>query len=161
MLSAEKLSGEKSWLFMNTFSFLIISLILDWIILYDWSLSFFANVLKERKISFSVNYSESDAFIIAVPTPLVKENNKNPKPDISYIKKVSYSLSKVIKKGDLIILESTSPVGTTESLSKWLSAQRSDLKFPHNNKNPDIFIAYCPERVLPGNILNELVNNHG
>ncbi|MDX2346793.1 MAG: UDP-N-acetyl-D-mannosamine dehydrogenase [Legionella sp.] len=98
----------------------------------------------------------ADAFIIAVPTPLEAANQ----PDLSYIKSAIQSIAPVLQKGNLIILESTSPVGTTEMLSTWLKAARPDLCFLENTQEePDIFIAYCPERVLPGHVLQELVRN--
>lgn len=100
---------------------------------------------------------ESEIFVIAVPTPFRDGNNE---PDLSYIKSAVKNIASVIKSGDLVILESTSPVGTTELLRDWLRSERSDLTFSDKSLNkPDIFIAYCPERVLPGNTLNELVNN--
>lgn len=103
---------------------------------------------------------QSDVFIIAVPTPLNKEKDALPEPDISHIQDAMKEVALVLKKGDLIILESTCPVGTTEQISKFLSSLRKDLSFPHNsNKNSEINIAYCPERVLPGSILKELVSN--
>ncbi|MDA9044999.1 UDP-N-acetyl-D-mannosamine dehydrogenase [Gammaproteobacteria bacterium] len=104
----------------------------------------------------------ADAFIIAVPTPFKKNSSKTtiPEPDLSYIKSAAIDIAKVLKSGDLIILESTSPVGTTEKLSTWLSEHRKDLTFPlSHGENSDIRIAYCPERVLPGKIISELVSN--
>ena len=66
----------------------------------------------------------------------------------------------MLEKGNLVILESTSPVGTTEEISKYLSEIRHDLKFPtEHNDTPDVNIAYCPERVLPGKVVTELVEN--
>ncbi len=100
----------------------------------------------------------ADIFIIAVPTPF---KNKN-EPDLSYIRSAVKDISNVIKEGNMIILESTVPVGTTEKIKKWLSAERPELTFPENENeitSRDINIAHCPERVLPGDILNELVNN--
>ncbi len=97
-----------------------------------------------------------DAFLIAVPTPL--SNNK--KPDISYIESAAKAIAPVLEKGNLIVLESTSPVGTTEKLASWLSELRTDLTFPQQRgDDADIQVAYCPERVLPGHVLQELVNN--
>ena len=99
----------------------------------------------------------AEVFVIAVPTPF---KSKNHEPDLSYIKSAADNISSVLKPGDLIILESTSPVGTSELLRTWLSRKREDLKFSGEGvSNPDIFIAYCPERVLPGNTLKELLNN--
>lgn len=110
----------------------------------------------------STEVEPADAFIITVPTPLLSSQKKDaiPEPDISFIKAASKSISKVLKKDDLIILESTSPVGTTDRLVQWLADDRPDLTFPHTHgENSDIRVAYCPERVLPGNIINELVSN--
>ena len=119
-------------------------------------------IVKDGLLSARQNPISSDAFLIAVPTPFSPSQSKNsvPKPDLSYIKSAIQSIAKVLKKGDLVILESTSPVGTTEKISVWLSKERPDLIFPNsNNTNPDINIAYCPERVLPGNVMHELVKN--
>jgi UDP-N-acetyl-D-mannosaminuronic acid dehydrogenase len=102
----------------------------------------------------------SDAFLITVPTPFIEGVNGQHEPDLSFIKSASKSIAPVLKKGDLIILESTSPVGATEQMSEWLAEIRPDLKFPHTHgEDGDICIAYCPERVLPGQILRELVEN--
>ena len=120
-----------------------------------------SDVLTKGNFSASLKLKSSDVFLIAVPTPLVNDQNKDyPKPDLSYIREACHSIAKVLKKGDLVILESTSPVGTTELVSEWLSEERKDLNFP-NEDSPkvDINIAYCPERVLPGNIIEELVKN--
>jgi len=98
----------------------------------------------------------ADAFIIAVPTPF-KEGHK---PDLSYIESAVKKIAPVLKKGDLLILESTSPVGTTEKMGEWMAEIREDLVFPHQSSdNPDIHLAHCPERVLPGYIIQELVAN--
>ena len=98
----------------------------------------------------------ADAFMIAVPTPF-KDNHQ---PDLSYIQAVAQNIAPVLESGNLIVLESTSPVGTTEKLSEWLAEERSDLSFPHQRgEKADICIAHCPERVLPGYVLQELVNN--
>jgi UDP-N-acetyl-D-mannosaminuronic acid dehydrogenase len=70
------------------------------------------------------------------------------------------SIAPLLARGNLVILESTSPVGTTEKISEWLAGERRDLTFPHQSgEMADIQIAYCPERVLPGQVLHELVNN--
>ena len=98
-----------------------------------------------------------DIYIISVPTPFKDSNHE---PDLSYIKSAVKQISSVLKPDDLIILESTSPVGTTEQLREWLAELREDLKFyQEGSMQPDIFIAYCPERVIPGNTLVELVQN--
>lgn len=98
----------------------------------------------------------ADAFLIAVPTPF-KDGHQ---PDLSYIEAASRSIAPVLKKGDLVILESTSPVGATESMAAWLAQERPDLSFPQQaGEDSDIRIAHCPERVLPGHVLRELVQN--
>ena len=102
----------------------------------------------------------ADAFLIAVPTPF-KEGPSGPHhPDMDYIEAASKSIAPVLKAGDLVILESTSPVGATEQMADWLAAARPDLTFPKTHSEAsDIRIAHCPERVLPGHVLRELVQN--
>ncbi|MDE3814303.1 UDP-N-acetyl-D-mannosamine dehydrogenase [Sinorhizobium meliloti] len=98
----------------------------------------------------------AEAFLIAVPTPF----RDGHEPDLSFIEAASKSIAPVLKKGDLVILESTSPVGTTEQMASWLAEERPDLSFPQGSgENSDIRIAHCPERVLPGHVLRELVQN--
>lgn len=97
----------------------------------------------------------ADAFLIAVPTPFKDEHQ----PDLRFVKAAAESIALVLKKGDLVILESTSPVGSTEQMADWLAAARPDLRFPQHGDTPDIFVAYCPERVLPGQVMVELINN--
>jgi UDP-N-acetyl-D-mannosaminuronic acid dehydrogenase len=98
----------------------------------------------------------ADAFLIAVPTPFMGGHE----PDIRFVEAAAKSIAPVLKKGDLVILESTSPVGTTEQMADWLSEARPDLSFPQQKgEESDINIAYCPERVLPGKVVHELVNN--
>lgn len=97
----------------------------------------------------------ADAFLIAVPTPFKDEHQ----PDLRFVKAAAESIAPVLKKGDLVILESTSPVGSTEQMAEWLAAARPDLRFPQHGETPDIFVAYCPERVLPGQVMVELINN--
>ncbi len=98
----------------------------------------------------------SDAYIIAVPTPLTIANQ----PDLTFIEAATRSIAPVLKKGALVILESTSPIGTTEKICQWLSQERDDLSFPNvAGDEADIQVSHSPERVLPGNVLIELVNN--
>ena len=104
----------------------------------------------------------ADAFLIAVPTPFlpIEAESPFPEPDLSYIEAACKAVAKVLKKGDLVILESTSPVGTTEKMAEWLEEARDDLTFPQSyGDSSDIRIAYCPERVLPGHVIRELVEN--
>ena len=98
----------------------------------------------------------ADAFLIAVPTPF-KEDHE---PDLSYIQAAAGSIAPVLRSGNLVILESTSPVGATEQMAEWLAQARPDLSFPQQaGEQADIRIAHCPERVLPGHVLTELVRN--
>ena len=116
--------------------------------------------VKEGYLRATTRPEPADAFLIAVPTPF-KDGPTGPHhPDMDYIEAASKSIAPVLKKGDLIILESTSPVGATEQMAAWLAEARSDLKFPQTvGEESDIRIAYCPERVLPGQVLRELVHN--
>ncbi|WP_422134205.1 UDP-N-acetyl-D-mannosamine dehydrogenase [Endozoicomonas sp. ALD040] len=98
----------------------------------------------------------ADAFLVAVPTPF-KEGYE---PDLSYIESATKAIAPVLKKGDLVVLESTSPVGATEQMANWIAEARPDLLVPLNEKQSgDLFIAHCPERVLPGYVVKELVEN--
>jgi UDP-N-acetyl-D-mannosaminuronic acid dehydrogenase len=98
----------------------------------------------------------ADAFLIAVPTPFKGDHE----PDLSYIESASKVIAPVLKTGDLVILESTSPVGATEQMAAWLAEARPDLSFPQTHgEDSDIRVAHCPERVLPGHVLRELVQN--
>ncbi|MGH8778192.1 UDP-N-acetyl-D-mannosamine dehydrogenase [Paraburkholderia sp.] len=98
----------------------------------------------------------ADAFLIAVPTPF----GDGHKPDLSYVEAASRAIASVLKAGDLVVLESTSPVGTTEKVAAWLAEMRPDLSFPQQaGEASDIRVAHCPERVLPGHVIRELVEN--
>ena len=98
----------------------------------------------------------ADAFLVAVPTPFKDDHV----PDLKYIESAAGSIAPVLEKGNLVILESTSPVGTTEKLAHWLAEKRPDLTFPQDAGDAaDIKVAHCPERVLPGQVLQELVSN--
>ena len=113
-------------------------------------------VVDRRRLRASVMPEPADAFVIAVPTPIRQGNA----PDISYVLDAARTIAPVLKSGDLVILESTSPVGTTDQVAALLAAARPDLKVPgHCTGTPDLYIAYCPERVLPGRILIELIEN--
>lgn len=99
----------------------------------------------------------ADAFLIAVPTPFKNDNHE---PDLAYIESASKAIAPVLKKGDLVILESTSPVGATEQMAAWMAEVRPDLTFPQTHgEDSDIRVAHCPERVLPGHVIRELVQN--
>ncbi len=110
----------------------------------------------------AVNIPEpADAFLIAVPTPFkLCEARDIQEPDLSYIEAAAKAIAPVLKKGDLVILESTSPVGATEQMAEWLAEVRQDLSFPQDvGEMADVNIAHCPERVLPGKVVTELVQN--
>ena len=117
-------------------------------------------VVARGLLSAATQITPAEVFVIAVPTPFDKQHA----PDISYVLAAGRSVAAVLKVGDIVILESTSPVGTTEALRDLIAGLRPDLKCPQNvesrnRETPDISIAYCPERVLPGRILEELTNN--
>lgn len=98
----------------------------------------------------------ADAYLIAVPTPFKGEHE----PDMTYVEAAAKSIAPVLTKGALVILESTSPVGATEQMADWLAAARPDLTFPQQaGETADVNIAYCPERVLPGQVMVELIKN--
>ena len=114
------------------------------------------SAVQVGKLKATTSPEPADAFMIAVPTPFKEQHQ----PDLSYIEAAAKTIAPVLKKGNLVILESTSPVGATEKLATWLAEARPDLSFPINGaENTDINIAYCPERVLPGYVLQELVSN--
>ena len=98
----------------------------------------------------------ADAFIIAVPTPISEDRS----PDLSFVRTAIESLAPALRTGNLVVVESTCPVGTTESVCEWLASSRADLTFPHlAGEASDIRVAYCAERILPGNALDEIVTN--
>jgi UDP-N-acetyl-D-mannosaminuronic acid dehydrogenase len=115
------------------------------------------SAVQSGNLTATIKPEKSDVFVIAVPTPFKGKNQ----PDLSFVKSAILSISKVLEKGNLVILESTSPVGTTEKVVQWMREARPDLSFPsyQNNNLSDISVAYCPERVLPGRILHELTVN--
>ncbi|WP_290538035.1 UDP-N-acetyl-D-mannosamine dehydrogenase [Alcanivorax sp.] len=118
--------------------------------------------VKEGNLRATTRPEPADAFLVAVPTPFKKgeEAGAIPTPDLSYIQAAADSIAPVLKKGDLVILESTSPVGATEKMAGWLAQARTDLSFPQQaGEDSDIRIAHCPERVLPGHVMHELIEN--
>lgn len=99
----------------------------------------------------------AEAFLIAVPTPFKGDNHE---PDLSYIEAAANAIAPVLKTGDLVVLESTSPVGATTRMAEWLAEARPDLTFPQDaGEVSDIRISHCPERVLPGKVMQELITN--
>ena len=106
-------------------------------------------VVSAGNLRASLKPEEADVFLIVVPTPF---KGGNQEPDITYVKAATLAVIPFLKKGDLFIIESTSPVGTTEKMAHLIFSERTDLV-------DSIYIAYCPERVLPGNVLYELEHN--
>lgn len=105
-------------------------------------------VVKSGMLKASTTPVVSDAYFIVVPTPF----KGNHEPDISYVQAATEAVIPFLKEGDLYVIESTSPVGTTDKMEALIFEKRPELK-------GKIFIAYCPERVLPGNVIYELVHN--
>lgn len=99
----------------------------------------------------------AEAFLIAVPTPFKGDDHE---PDLHYIESAAKAIAPVLCEGNLVVLESTSPVGATEAMAGWLAQARPDLSFPQDaGETSDIRIAHCPERVLPGKVMQELISN--
>lgn len=118
------------------------------------------SVVKDGYLRAVTTPEPADAFLVAVPTPFKSNGSEIPEPELGYIEKAAKAISPVLKKGDLVILESTSPVGATEQMAEWLASSRPDLSFPQQvGENADVSIAHCPERVLPGQVVRELVQN--
>ena len=116
-------------------------------------------VVEAGKLRAALQMEPADAFIIAVPTPL-RGHGERASPDISYIEEAARAVAPVLQSGNLVILESTSPVGTTERMATIMAELRPDLSFPQQKgEMAEIQVAHCPERVLPGRILEEVVNN--
>jgi UDP-N-acetyl-D-mannosaminuronic acid dehydrogenase len=113
--------------------------------------------VREGYLRATINPELAEAFLIAVPTPFKGDNHE---PDLSYIKAASKAIAPVLQPGNLVILESTSPVGATEEMAGWLAMERPDLSFPQDAGDAsDIRVAHCPERVLPGKVMQELITN--
>src|SRR5690606_8692855 len=108
------------------------------------------------RLTATTQTPEADAFIIAVPTPF----NGDHSADLSFVKAAAEQIATKLRPGNIVVLESTSPPGTTEKVGQWIGALRPDLKLPGSGSNgADIFLAHCPERVLPGRIMIEIVTN--
>jgi len=109
--------------------------------------------INQGQLTVSSQPRRAGTHVIAVPTPRIAAHT----PDLSYIYQAITALAQIVEAGDIVVLESTSPVGATEKLAQWLQSMRQDLKL--TDTTPDIHIAYCPERVLPGQIMQELRYN--
>ncbi|MCW4152929.1 UDP-N-acetyl-D-mannosamine dehydrogenase [Halomonas sp. 18H] len=117
--------------------------------------------VKEGYLRATTTPEPADAYLVAVPTPFhTDDNGQNHKADLKYIKAAAQALAPQLQAGNLVVLESTSPVGATEQMAGWLAEARPDLTFPQTHgEASDIRIAHCPERVLPGHVIRELVQN--
>lgn len=114
-------------------------------------------VVNEGYLRATTVPEPAEAFLIAVPTPFQGENHD---PNLGFIEEAAYAIAPVLQAGNLVILESTSPVGATEALAGWLAEARPDLSFPQDvSHTSDILVAHCPERVLPGKVMHELITN--
>lgn len=114
-------------------------------------------VVKEGYLRATMVPEPAEAFLIAVPTPFKGENHD---PDLGFIEAAARAIAPVLEVGNLVILESTSPVGATEAMADWLAEARPDLSFPQDaGEGSDIRVAHCPERVLPGKVMQELITN--
>jgi UDP-N-acetyl-D-mannosaminuronic acid dehydrogenase len=117
-------------------------------------------VVQRGMLRASTQIAPSDVYVIAVPTPFLRDSGHA--PDVSQVLAAATEIAGVLKSGDLVIVESTCPVGTTEQIRDLIAELRPDLRLPGAGPGPeraDIALAYCPERVLPGRILEELTNN--
>ncbi len=117
-------------------------------------------VVATGNLRATTSVEKADAFMVAVPTPFLHSDSGEHKADLSYIEAAAKAIAPVLEKGNLVVLESTSPVGATEKMANWLRSARPDLSFPQDvGDTADIKVAHCPERVLPGYVLQELVSN--
>jgi UDP-N-acetyl-D-mannosaminuronic acid dehydrogenase len=108
------------------------------------------------RLTATTETPEADAYIIAVPTPFLDDHTA----DMSYVRAAVERIAPQLTGGEIVILESTSPPGSTEQVSVWLAELRPDLTLPHTSEGvPDVYVAHCPERVLPGRIMVEMVTN--
>ena len=115
-----------------------------------------ADAVSSGRLRAELGPDAADAFILAVPTPVRPDHS----PDLRILYGAVDGLAPLLRPQDVVIVESTSPVGTTEAASARLAKLRPDLSFPHTlGDSSDVRVAYCPERVLPGNALDELVSN--
>jgi UDP-N-acetyl-D-mannosaminuronic acid dehydrogenase len=119
------------------------------------------SAVNSGKLTASISLEESDTFILAVPTPFRITDDDLRTPDLSYVEAATRSIAPFLHQGNLVILESTSPVGTTDRIAEIIAELRPDLfnQFSTASATSSVFIAHCPERVLPGNIIRELVDN--
>jgi UDP-N-acetyl-D-mannosaminuronic acid dehydrogenase len=117
--------------------------------------AYVSRAVSHGKLRATTTPEPADAFIIAVPTPFKGDHE----PDLSYIESAARAIAPVLRGGELIILESTSPPGATQQMADWILGARPDLSIDGSDGRPAIHVAHCPERVLPGRVMIELVAN--
>jgi UDP-N-acetyl-D-mannosaminuronic acid dehydrogenase len=117
--------------------------------------TYVAGAVKHGTLRATATPEPADAFIIAVPTPF----RDGHQPDLSYIEAAAEAVAPQLSGGELLILESTSPPGATQQMANWILAARPDLSLDGSDGRPQIHVAHCPERVLPGRVMIELVTN--
>jgi UDP-N-acetyl-D-mannosaminuronic acid dehydrogenase len=115
-----------------------------------------AGAVARGTLTAQVEVPAADAFLIAVPTPFRGDKQ----PDLTHVEQATRAVAAALTGGEVVILESTVPPGSTLQVSRWLAEERPDLRFPHDHPDdPEVYVAHCPERVLPGRIMIELVTN--
>ncbi|WP_081615093.1 UDP-N-acetyl-D-mannosamine dehydrogenase [Dietzia sp. UCD-THP] len=114
-----------------------------------------ATKVENGNLTATTETPVADAYLIAVPTPITDDNQ----PDVSYLLSAVGSIAPRLRPGALVIIESTCPPGTTHMVEKAMASLRPDLVFPTHDGVTEVFVAHCPERVLPGRVLEELVSN--
>ena len=117
--------------------------------------TYVAGAVTQGKLRAALVPSPADAFIVAVPTPFTDDR----RPDLSYVRAAAQAIAPHLQGGELLILESTSPPGTTQRMADWILEARPDLSLDGSGDRPNIHVAHCPERVLPGRVMIELVTN--
>lgn len=114
-----------------------------------------AGAVSQGKLRAVLEVEPADAFVIAVPTPF----SDGHKPDLSYVRAAAEAIAPLLTGGELVVLESTSPPGATKQLAEWVAEARPDLSLDGSDDRPVVHFAHCPERVLPGRVMVELVEN--
>ncbi len=114
-----------------------------------------ASAVAEGLLTATTQTPHASVYLIAVPTPFRGDHE----PDLAYVRAATEAIAPQLRGGEVVILESTSPPGTTRLISEWISDLRPDLKLPHMGGIPDVHLAHCPERVLPGRIMVEIFAN--
>jgi UDP-N-acetyl-D-mannosaminuronic acid dehydrogenase len=113
-------------------------------------------VVDAGRLTASADMVAADVYVVAVPTPFVDDHQ----PDLRHVEQAARAIAPLLRGDELVILESTCPPGSTARMSAWIAEERPDLRLPHEHpESPDVHIAHCPERVLPGHTLDELVSN--